>query len=255
MLYYFSGTGNSRLVCQELATALGEEYCPMTHAARTTDNTIGIVFPVYAWGMPHIVKAFIEVSLRKLMDAHEHTYIYIVMTCGDDMGYTDRLVAKSLSRNHLALSAAFSIQMPNTYVSLPGFDVDSKETEARKISRAKELIPQITSSIKQHSPRTTVERGSFAWFKTYVLRPLFMIFLMDDKRFHTASSCSHCGKCSKTCPVGNIVMKRSDDNASACAVPSWQHKCENCLACYHACPQHAIRYGRFTDEKGQKRML
>jgi len=45
------------------------------------------------------------------------------------------------------------------------------------------------------------------------------------------------------CPVGNIRMENKK--------PVWQHKCEQCLACLHWCPEEAIQCGRRTE--GRKR--
>ena len=56
MIYYFSGTGNSLYVARHLADALGERLCPMTFPASTDDKVIGLVFPVYGWGIPNVVE-------------------------------------------------------------------------------------------------------------------------------------------------------------------------------------------------------
>ena len=39
----------------------------------------------------------------------------------------------------------------------------------------------------------------------------------------------------KVCPVKNIKFFKKR--------PQWQHKCENCLACYNFCPEKAIETG------------
>lgn len=250
MLYYFSGTGNSKFVCEELAKLLGEETCPIAAPRKTEDSSIGIVFPVYAWGMPHLVRRFVEKELGRLIPLSSNLYIYIVMTCGDDMGYTDRLFAKSLHSIGRSLSAAFSVQMPNTYISLPGFDIDSEELSNKKIEVAIKKLPHIASIIHSHYNVVNVTRGCIAWGKTYLLRPLFTKFLMNDNMFHVTNFCTGCGKCAKVCTVANIVFS-SDETGCR---PLWLHHCEGCLACYHACPQHAIEYGKFTKGKGQKKI-
>lgn len=254
MLYYFSGTGNSRYVCEKLSRLLGEEICPITTLRATKDSSIGIVFPVYAWGMPQIVRSFIEKELEKLILPCSDAYIYIVMTCGDDMGYTDRLVASSLLRTGRSLSAAFSVRMPNTYISLPGFDIDSEELASWKIETTTKALPHIASIVQSRSNATEVVRGGMAWVKTYLLRPLFVTFLMGDSRFRVKKQCTGCGKCSKVCPVANIAMSATLSDGAR-QRPLWKHHCEGCLACYHVCPKHAIEYGAFTKGKGQKKAL
>lgn len=245
MLYYFSGTGNSSLVCQLIAEQLGDAYSSMTDALPCAGDSVGIVFPVYAWGMPGIVTSFLEHRLPQLL--HDKVeYIYIIMTCGDDMGYTDMLVRKSLKKNQLALDAAFSVQMPNTYVCLPGFDIDSAEVANSKILAMKQLVPFIATQIREHRSVVSVKRGACAFIKTYILRPLFNRFLINDSFFHVdESKCTRCHKCVKHCPIGNIT---TDENGNL----HWKGDCTGCLGCYHICPHNAIQYGWFTKGKGQK---
>ncbi len=246
MLYYFSGTGNSRLVCEVLAEQLGEKYCSMLHPLSSEDEAVGIVFPVYAWGMPNVVQAFVEYILPSLL-GHSNRYIYVIMTCGDDIGYTDSLVGKALKKCGRKLYAAFSVQMPNTYVCLPGFDVDSVEVADRKLNAMRVIVPEIVRQINARQATFDVVRGGFAWCKTYILRPLFNTFLTGDKRFRvTRNMCISCGLCQSHCPVENIWMSERSN------FPQWKGKCTGCLGCYHICPRHAIQYGWFTKGKGQK---
>ncbi len=235
MIYYFSGTGNSLYVARHLADALGEKLCPMTLPAMTDDEVVGLVFPVYGWGIPSVVEKFVrQYSLSG-------SYLYAVMTCGDDMGYTDRVLEEALGRK---LDAAFSVLMPDVYVCLPGFDVDSKEECREKFAMEKDAIRDIVACVGERRQVRRLKRGPFPWTKTYVIRPLFNRFLVTDKYFHVdASRCVSCGKCRKSCPVGNILIVDG--------VPEWQRDCVGCLACYHACPHHAINFGRMTQKKGQ----
>ena len=239
MIYYFSGTGNSLLVAQRLADAICEPLSAMKDVAMQHEGAIGLVFPVYAWGLPRVVEEFLLAHKAQLQSAD--TYVYAVMTCGDDMGYADRMLERLLGRQ---LNAAFSVQMPNTYVCLPGFDVDSREVYDRKMAAMPEAVEDIAADVRERTHVRRLVRGSMPWTKTYVLRPLFNRFLVTDKYFHAdASLCTSCGKCRKACPVGNVSI--------ASGIPVWQSHCTGCLACFHTCPHHAINFGRMTQHKGQ----
>ena len=98
------------------------------------NETLGIVFPVYAWGVPRIVRTF----LRHMTIGSR--YVWTVMTCGDDMGHADSILEKTLRRK---VDAAFSVGMPNTYVCLPGFETDSPALAQQKVEHTQRQLPLI----------------------------------------------------------------------------------------------------------------
>ena len=130
MIFYFSGTGNSRYVAKHLATLTNDTYLPITsnELLPTDDKRIGIVFPVHAWSAPIVMEEFLRTKLPQLI-VQTNPYIYMVCTCGDDIGKTHRIVSELLQKNGHKLSAAFSLIMPDSYIGLPGFDVNSGEIE------------------------------------------------------------------------------------------------------------------------------
>lgn len=241
MILYFSGTGNSLRVAEKISTLLHEQLYSMEKGIDSlpslSDNEpLGFVFPVYAWGLPRIVAQFIS----KIHTGSR--YLWAVMTCGDDMGYADEILQKQL---HSKLNAVFSVQMPNTYVCLPGFDVDSPELAHKKVSDTGARIPLIAQRIANREDCSELIRGDMPWLKTYVLRPLFNKFLVTDKYFKTTSRCTSCGLCAMNCPLKDINMESGR--------PSWDNqRCTGCLRCYHKCPKRAIEWGRYTKGKGQK---
>ncbi len=247
MIYYFSGTGNSLFVARNLSQSLQIPLFDMSNEQSCqlypTDGVVGFVFPTYAWGMPRMVEAFVE-SLRV---EEKVRFVFLVLTCGDDMGYADKVFQKLLRKIGLPLQAAFSVQMRETYICLPGFDVDSDENERKKQYQAEQQLKHIAHCIKNALPfdEQGLRRGAFPWFKTYIVRPLFNALLINDRHFHVEKgACVHCQKCVQLCPLHNITLFSNQQ-------PQWNGHCTHCLRCYHACPKHAIHYGFFTRHKGQ----
>ncbi len=208
-------------------------------------DQLGFVFPVYAWSVPPIVERFVNrLSPDFIRDVNNREIpVWMVCTCGDDIGRTDKRMEKILERKGLKMKGAWSVIMPNTYVLLPGFDVDPTELEQKKLKEAEPRITEISKAIRQKKFTVDVTRGTMPRIKTNLIFPLFRRYGINPQKWHWNSRCIKCNKCESVCPVGNIEMKEGH--------PLWHNKCISCLACYHHCPTHAINYGKITRNKGQ----
>lgn len=250
MIILFSGTGNSLHVANLLAGRLGDTVHRLPAAQNRLpepdDGRIIWVFPVYSWGVPPVVARWIE---RLEIPAADTVAHHAVMTCGDDVGLADRMWRKAVGKRGWFAAGAYSVQMPNTYVLMKGFDVDAPELAEAKIQAAAGRASRIADSITRNcrAVTTDVVRGSFAWIKTKVIYPYFVRFEMSPKPFHATDACVGCGVCAAACPMSNITMEANR--------PVWGDDCALCLGCYHACPHHAVAYGKVTRDKGRKTML
>ena len=251
MIFYFSGTGNSAWVARQMAQQLNDHLCfiPDERGGEANyklraDEKLGFVFPVYAWRVPKFILRFIE-----SMKVENVSYVYFVTTCGDDTGRMDHYFKRAARRKGWDVACGFSVIMPEAYVSLPGFDVDDKLKENRKLWEAKTRLDDIIAFVSEsRKGRFDTIPGRLPWTKSIVLGWFFNTFLMSHKPFHTNGNCNGCGKCAKVCPLHNIEMEEHSEKTLR---PLWHKDCVGCLRCYHSCPQRAIEYGRFTRGKGQ----
>lgn len=245
MIAYFSGTGNTEWVARKLSTLVCDaQLVNMAHDNHVDWQDVqilGILFPVHAWGIPSLVKRFIT----SIPQNHVIPYLYMVCTCGDDIGETLALFNGLMEDRGQSCSLACSVQMPNTYVNLPSFDVDPILLQKEKVRRAEDRLKVIAQRICQKEKVVDVVKGDFPKLKSGPFRSLFRRFLVKDSYFHFTTDCVGCGHCEGICPVGNIQIKDKH--------PLWlgNGNCMTCMACYHSCPKHAIRFGKFTDDKGQ----
>ena len=63
MIYYFSGTGNSKWIAEQLALKTSDiaiNLIDCSDVLSMDSQTIGVVFPVYAWGVPEVVAEFVK---------------------------------------------------------------------------------------------------------------------------------------------------------------------------------------------------
>ena len=249
MIFYFSGTGNSKHVAEQLAAMLGERLVAIAEDvaegtltfALAEGESVGWVFPTYSWGPAPVAADF--ASRVQLQGCCAHTYCYMVTTCGDEVGETVTMFAKSLG--NIRLKAAFSVQMPNNYILLPGFDVDDKALERSKVEASAARIKAVAEAIAAQREIIDVVVGPWRRLKSRLIYPLFRRFAMSDKAFAAnAEVCTRCGLCARVCPANNITL----DGGS---LPRWHGNCTMCLSCIHRCPVRAIEYGKATRSKGR----
>ena len=248
MILYFSGCGNSRWAAETMAQELNERLLFIPDVLKSTkpisldpDESLGLVFPVYSWAPPKIV---LEMVKQLTISGNRNPFIYMVCTCGDETGHTDKILQNALEVNGLHLSAAYSLIMPETYINLPGFKLDTPENEQRKLSAAAQRLTEVLlPKIRKKCVETDLTVGTQAGFKSTVVRWVFNAVLISDKPFKVHDACIGCGVCEQSCPVQNIKLKDGR--------PHWEHRCVGCMACYHHCPQNAIHFGKQTIGKGQ----
>lgn len=260
MIAVFSGTGNSMFVAKRLSELLGDQLVDISLFMRpegkdtrfpTPDNgRILWVFPVYSWGVPPVVADFIANANIPGAEKLRHS---LIVTCGDDTGTVDRQWRRLLERRGWKGGDAWSVQLPNIYVLMKGFDVDSPELAEKKIVASEPRIAHIAKQIELRALQPAgpvvndLVRGAFATLKSGIVYPWFKRFAMSPKFFFSTDACIGCGKCVRSCPLANITL-----GDRSC---TWGDHCALCLRCYHVCPRHAVAYSTATRNKGQKKQL
>ena len=165
MIFYLSGTGNTKWAASILVQMTGERLIDITkvkeETAYFTPNTnerIGFCFPVHGWRPPLAFRRFLN-KLR--IDNPNNHYCYALCTAGDDIGETMDILKKDLAQHGIKLDSAFSLIMPESYVGLPFMDVDTKENEERKkVKAAKDLAIYGQFITERHISRLDGGHGS-----------------------------------------------------------------------------------------------
>ena len=253
MIFYFSGTGNTKWLASRLANATGERLVSISQAIITgeydyqlgDDERIGICFPVHGWRPPFIVRDFVK---RLNLGGYQGQFCYAFATCGDDVGLAFDYLREDLMSIGVTLDSVYSVIMPETY-NFPFIDqIDTAESAERKkalaAERLEQLLPDITASCRG---KKDINASRWPRTNSILLGGFFLKHWVTDSKFTVdADLCIRCGICAKTCPVGNISCNNGN-------LPQWLHNglCTTCFSCYHHCPSHAIDFAGRT--RGKKR--
>ena len=269
MIFYFSGTGNSKWAAKTLALETGDTLVSIPEVINSDcsftlekDEHVGFIFPIHGWRVPNIVNEFLtKLTIKTLGEDTSHVkhYCFCLVTAGDSIGKAMERFQQQLKsvtvNDALSLKAVCSLIMPESYVGLPGMDVDTKEKELEKKELASKQLKEFSNILKQRPHKDSNQiwgwnqliRGPIPSFFSGPVGGFFERFLITDKPFHVDSRrCVKCGICANVCPVSDIEGGLGFE-------PEWLHngKCLTCFSCYHHCPHHAIEFGKRTQKKGQ----
>lgn len=245
MIFYFSGTGNSKHIAQLIADKTGEKLVNIADAVRNSKfdykiekgERIGFVYPIYYYGLPSIVKTFVKEAMIIRFGKH---FTYSVATCGAATGSADEDLAKMIKRKGMRLNATFAVRMVDNYTVL--FDVKNKEKNEKINNKPSDYIDDMlflintkTSGYYNHCRGFWPASGLTQ--KAYDLTRVTSMFKVSD-------NCLNCGRCATNCPEKAIVIENNK--------PVWRKKkCTLCFSCLHRCPANAINYGPTTKHHGQ----
>ena len=251
MIFYFSGTGNSLWVAKELAEvyndkliSISEELMqPNNHFSYSVsaDEKIFFVFPIHSWGTDVLTFRFLEkINLAN----YQKQPVFMVCTCGGNCGYAAQIVKRILHKKNIILTNWYSVQMPNNYILMKGFNTDAKEIETQKLADAPQRLQLIIDDISDGKNRNLYVQGKLSFLKTYIIYPLFRKHGIKRNLFYAKNNCISCGLCIDICSTKTIFWQDK--------TPQW-HKdtCVQCTACINGCPERAIEYGKISETKGR----
>lgn len=246
IIYYFTGTGNSLAAARKISALLGDcELVPVASLENfegeviPSAECIGIIFPVYDFGLPAIVADF-----AGRIDISRVRYSFCIITSGG-MGKSALHQLNSIvtKKNGRPFDAGWEIHMVGNFVPLYS-PMGGKKLEKR-LAAADERIRQISRLIESRTPAPPGITPVSSLLKLVMYGPLMNKIRQGavDGSFSVDENCTSCGTCMKVCPVRNIEMTDGK--------PRWQHHCEFCLGCLNYCPSGAIQWGQRT--RGRRR--
>lgn len=229
-IYYFSATGNSLKLAQDIASAFPEAELTDISTVKSPHTqeapVVGFVFPIYWGGLPKIVRSFLE-NFQFRAD----TYYFAVGTYYVYRGGAMSVVGKIINERGARLRYANSL--PTVGNTLMEYEVPAKKRQ-KILARAEDLTAKIVDEIYNLKERHPY---SYCHVSDKFHKWLFKLHFGNIyTKFALEPDCVGCGLCAKICPVNIISLSEGK--------PHWNTNCEACHACVHWCPKNAITIGK-----------
>lgn len=232
MVFYFTATGNSLYVAKQLdENPISIPQILKQSSLSFTDESIGIVFPIYAGRAPKIVLDFLKKATIKT------EYLYFIGTYGNSDSAICKTLPEECAKLGIQIDYINTISMVDNY--LPVFDMEQEIKVDKGIEqKITEIIAELSAK-KKFIPKPTAQGLRLAK-QVWTMEKLKLMVNDGSQLKIDTKRCIGCGICKQVCPVDNIII------GSGIAVRR-NAKCEYCLACAHHCPQKAI-----TIKRGEK---
>jgi len=252
VVFYFSGTGNTRYVARSIAAGLpGPPVCRSIESVTAAEadaliegaSCVGFGYPVYASDVPQPMKDFL-LALSPHPDVPAFVFCTQWMYSGDGA----RAATRYLRRSRLRVRWAEHFRMPDDVcVSAIRFPYTNDPRRLRPVLVRADARAAVFARRIRGAPAKSLlhllrpRRRGFnpfsrflGWFQRVPFRATYARW-RDDISVDL-SRCTRCGLCVRLCPSGNLTYDATTD-----AFPT-KGNCVLCLRCYCQCPAAAVEY-------------
>lgn len=236
MIFYFTGTGNSRYIAKKISEITGDTLVSMNDKIKQDDthpihveNGLVFVVPTYGWRIPRVVEQWIRST--QFIGAGQ---AWFVMDCGSEIGNAAKYIRQLCEEKGFTYMGTAQVIMPENYIAM--FNVP-EETEAEQIIKnAAPVINSVAHKIANGEAFPAPRNNLSDRFMSSAVNPIFYRLFVKADAFRASSKCIGCGKCVELCPLNNVMLKDGR--------PVWGKDCTHCMACICHCPVEAIEYGK-----------
>ena len=245
MVLYYSATGNTEYIAQEIAKRLDDECIDLLPRIKNQDYSnlhsekpFIICAPVYVCEMPRFMSKYLK---KQTFSGNRN--VYFIFTSGGYCGISGQLAKWMFGKKKMKYMGRAEFKMPRNYVANDSYPMLAKEEVEERITNSYKMIAPVVETIQSGNKLKARHIFLFETIITLPFNPVWCKYKLLAKDFYSTDACIGCGKCVKLCPLNNITLK---DKA-----PVWGDHCTHCMACIGNCPTRAIEYGKITQEKEQ----
>jgi len=237
VLYYFSGTGNTKWAADKLKEIFERYDLQLDLKSieeETRADTRGYSFlvigtPVYAEIEPKIVEDFI--STVPVTETQTRCIVY--STQGAAKCSAVRRISTELAKRGYDVAVEAMIEMPNNFYFYFGKEPSDKKMRRVMIGAERKLrkLARDFNRDREQKQRTSALRLSVGAFAGKTFRKSIPKI---SQNITASGDCIKCGLCLRNCPKGNITFEGG--------LAIIHSNCILCLRCIHLCPENAILY-------------
>lgn len=250
ILYYFSGTGNTKWLAMKLSHSLKQYDMDLDLKSIEDEGKVslrGYCFlaigtPIYAELEPKLVEDFI----RSLPKTEVNVKCILYSTQGGNSCSALKRLSKILRAKGYNVVIEAMIKMPNNYFFSVG-KIPTSDDIKNTLKNAEEKVNKLAKDFYENK---TVLVNNFA------IRDKLGILAGNAyrkaipklaKNITATDRCNKCGICLRNCPKSNITF----ENGRAV----FHSNCILCLRCIFLCPENAIVYKGKSIIQTQKEII
>ncbi|MDR2867180.1 MAG: EFR1 family ferrodoxin [Acholeplasmatales bacterium] len=224
----FSGTGNCLYCVNELVKRSASPtkitiLKDTNYQASFVAEALILVFPVYAYTLPLVIKQFIKYASINC------NYLAVMISGGSIAGRAFLETRKRFKKRQLIVNYEYFMRSPENFGAL--FASTTSKNNLRYLQMTNSLS-EVAHSLALRSNKIITE----APFLTII--PSFFFSLFHGSIFlanHSSKKCCNsCGLCVKICPFKSVTLNSQGR-------PKFNRKtCNHCQRCINYCPTKAI---------------
>ncbi|MBN2380902.1 EFR1 family ferrodoxin [candidate division WOR-3 bacterium] len=237
LILYFSGTGNTWLMADEIAKEFARrgvqsDLAALEQVPRNLDTApysiVGIGFPVYAWCFPSNMRRFL-----KRIPTAQGKRAFVFSTMQKSSWGSEALTARYLERKGYRVVSARAFLVVNNETIYYGPADPCDPWTSKMIENMKAQAPFFVSEIL--SGKGEIERNNALQVLASQLTGVGFDLLdgyLASRNFRILENCTRCGLCERICPEANIY--------ESLTTPRFRNRCLMCERCVNFCPEKAI---------------